>query len=392
MSTFEYILNLNMRAGKSFSDVSEYPMFPDLTKEVFNPSAQIQADWFFRGESVGEAPDVIYEMRKRLESARISKILHLWLSSQAEFFGDSLLTTHPERNITWKQGTISYQADCQSRVLAAAPSSARDLVVLTENGIVSEVHCVLATGSGMNVGLHQTLEVPQDPVCVFSEKRIAVFSRAENKAMLLGEGLLVFSSQVYAETELVACSRDAIFYCPDPYSIVSLTGSEEEMTLCQTLSRILRFSISELFRIVVVSTIDGYLRFFDLRSGKLVRAVFLDAEADLIMITPSWGFVLALSDRDLFVLSVNGVLCKKLEGFGKVGQWWGFRSVKGFDYVVFVNEKRVGVFEAFRPESVSWFLEVKQDVVYIGYDVESGHFLVVTAEGQIEAVPCPPLE
>lgn len=124
LSNFDYILRLNMIAGRSFKDRSIYPIFPSILrdyndissvktsfekfrlsegksdikidfsaekgiKESFNEFDFVRADYFFRPESIDYVPkswardefEVVYKLRSILESPEITSILHKWINN-----------------------------------------------------------------------------------------------------------------------------------------------------------------------------------------------------------------------------------------------------------------------------------------------------------------------
>jgi hypothetical protein len=264
--------------------------------------------------------------------------------------------------------------------------------MLSSDGVISQIRFTMATDSGIStMRQRRDIEIFEDSVFAAGSGRIAMFSREECQATLFGDGRVIFSAQLFAESELINCCQDRILYCSDPYTI-SIVSERNKWILCQCLSRILKFIVSQEFKIVVVATIDGNLHVFDLRTGKLVRTVLLDSEIERLLITPKWGFILAKCETGLTIVNVNGSVVLKLDKFEKIEQWWSFCSGKGFDYVVFVCEGRIGFFEALVPESISWFFDVKDAVAFIGYDFESESFVVVSTGGEINGIPYPPLE
>jgi hypothetical protein len=116
ISNFEYIISLNLLAGRSFRDPEEYPFFPTFLTDfdhfssflpariassgcspIVDPFAPIReafsnpiipADFFFRIEQIDEVPswassaaDFVDRMRGLLESPRVTVGLHKWITT-----------------------------------------------------------------------------------------------------------------------------------------------------------------------------------------------------------------------------------------------------------------------------------------------------------------------
>jgi hypothetical protein len=62
---------------------------------------------------------------------------------------------------------------------------------------------------------------------------------------------------------------------------------------------------------VVLSTIDGLIKIFDLFTGDMVRAIDVGGEAKLMALIPKWGLIFAAVGNDVVVMRVNGVLLKR---------------------------------------------------------------------------------
>jgi hypothetical protein len=90
---------------------------------------------------------------------------------------------------------------------------------------------------------------------------------------------------------------------------------------------------------------------------------------------------------------VNGLLLKKETMSVDISDWSSFSSAGDFDYVLFRTlENKVGVFEAFHPDRVSEFYEVKEDLAAGSFDGDTGVFVLVAKSGRVTVIPHPPLD
>ena len=115
ISNFDYLIQLNNFAGRSFKDRAAFPLFPSVLddfndiksvkdnyisitftvkkinfdlplKESMERSDAVRADYYFRAESIDEIPpwakssfDCMVKLRRILESNHITSILHQWI-------------------------------------------------------------------------------------------------------------------------------------------------------------------------------------------------------------------------------------------------------------------------------------------------------------------------
>jgi hypothetical protein len=233
------------------------------------------------------------------------------------------------------------------------------------------------------------IDVAEDMVFVTSIAKIVGFGRGSRLVTVIEDGKANSPLALFAENDIIFCLGEQLLFCPHSSSLAlfSLRG-EGITTLCQTLSRVVKVYADKTFKIVVVSTIDGFVRVFDLLTGDLVRAVDIGGEAMLIGVTPKWGLIVVYIRNEFFVLNVNGLLLKREKLTETIVNWFTFSSQKDFDVVVYVTASRkVGVFDPLHPEMTQSLHEMKDEVVNVFFDPSVAEFMIVSKGGHISVVP-----
>ena len=183
-------------------------------------------------------------------------------------------------------------------------------------------------------------------------------------------------------------------------TIVTFEMDEAKCEVPSFKARIKASAVSEGFHMFVCASSDGDLMFCSLNSNSFIRTVSLDgARAGKVLITPSWGFVVAQLKkiesgrliRSLACYSINGELLAINPIRKKFVQWHAWKSRKGFDYVVAADaDNSIYVFEAYycklsekiptervKPhvKVVQLYYLVAQSTIVILYDDGTLHFV-----------------
>jgi hypothetical protein len=116
-------------------------------------------------------------------------------------------------------------------------------------------------------------------------------------------------------------------------------------------ARIACFARSQKFNITAIGCLDAQLSIRSNETGLKVATVSLDGEiATHLLIMKGWGFIVALTDRHFFVLTVNGLLVQKVERTCGFTHWFTFRIPPGFDYIgLSLGKGKLRYFEAADP-------------------------------------------
>jgi hypothetical protein len=427
ISNFEYLIWLNFLSGRSFRDPRFYPVFPALLSNFddpeswdkerlgsesllssFNPTAKTRAafatglvppDFFFRPDAIDELPawansptDFVYRMHRLLESVKVSVWLHRWISV---FFHSSGLFTKPMHESRQPFGRTDvaepvFAIPTQSLIVESVDLQNEDIMTIDADGAIA-----LVVGS---MPRKITVSAPVDfgdAVFARGSCSIAALSRDKNMGWIIRDGQIADSFPVFTDLDIIACTGDKLLFCPDGCSVATACHRGVKL-LFQAVSRIARIATDVFFKIVVVSTIDGFIHVFDLTTGSRVRSVDIGEEAAALLITRKWGYIIAMADGLVHVLTVNGVLVKQVRlKFGNdqnvsVIGWFPVVSRTDFDYVVFVTvDQKLGIFEAFYPEKAYGFHEVKEQVSNIWLCRATGSFMLLSPSGCVQFVPHP---
>jgi hypothetical protein len=426
ISNFEYILHLNLRAGRSFKDPSEYPFFPGLLTDFdnldsFDPAsfatadpsnvdhaarirsafsrAIVAADFFFRSESIDELPKWAIDhftflngLRRLLESPQVTAHLHVWVNTYFSRFVKDRRPRRPSANSPCSVHQFEIQLDNKT-ILKSIETAPGKLLLLTSDGFFSQLQLVFVPDLKCSISKStDSVSLTPDTAVSSSSNAIAVFSADANSAAIIRADMKITTCTVFTHLQFVATACDLLFFCPDGFSIAFVSQSAQTRTLCQTLSRIARIAADTEFKLLICSTIDGNLLIYSIPDGRFVTSVNLGGEARLLMVTPKWGFLLALSVDLLSVLNVNGLVIKQCVLSERIAAWFPFSSASGFDCVAFQSVTGcIGWFPAFEPQNISRFHEQKEPVANIVFDRSTCSFVLVGQSGQIKVLPHPPI-
>jgi hypothetical protein len=196
---------------------------------------------------------------------------------------------------------------------------------------------------------------------------------------------------VFADGRPVCPVGDEVLFCPDGASVAAVAlRSGAVRPVCPAFGRVARLAADAVFRIVAVATVEGQLQVCDLLTGERVRAADLGAAADLLAVTPKWGYVVALARGSIVVLSVNGEVLRRRDAPWAIVAWFPFASPADMDFIAFVTkEQKVGAFEPIRPEAGWVFHESRPAVRAVAFDPAIMAFVIVSEHGNVALVPAP---
>jgi WD40 repeat protein len=410
LSSFAYILELNSAAGRSFKDSSNYPIFPailtdfdskilrtgfsggDQTVELGKPIREcfrkeaVPADFYFKTESIDSIPkwatsaaDFVDQLRHMLESAQFGNALDTWTSL---YFGKS--AREPDRRVRTAKSVVfgirQYRcADMDFLIVALAPmEQPRKMLALLSDGTVGTIDFRLE-------GEFKSQFSRKYKLTDFGETissglgRIAAFSNRSKQLVIIDENKSSTTS-LFIENDVICCVGEILLFLSNDCSVSVLNGT----VLCRTYSRITNMVASWVFKVLVVTTIDGCLHVFDLLTGHLIRGIDLVQDPKMLMISPKWGYILALSDNLLSIFNVNGLLIKQEQINVNIAKWAAFSSARDFDYVIFETvQRKLGFFSVFHPERAAEFFEVREQLAAEFFDSRSGSFVLFARTGVV---------
>ena len=187
------------------------------------------------------------------------------------------------------------------------------------------------------------------------------------------------------------------------YNIHELQGKPKYIFPSYT-SSINCMSINSSFHTIVCGTRDGYLLFCSLTHGTITKLVNIKGRPSSILITPKWGFVVVHSTviqegkliHKILLYTINGDLIKATDDISNVSSntysvtsWSSFSDSKGFDYIIFANEKNeCYLAEAFYIEQISQpFYQSPNLISSLSYLYEEKIATVLQNNGNLIFIP-----
>jgi hypothetical protein len=234
----------------------------------------------------------------------------------------------------------------------------------------------------------EAVDMAEDLSVTTGPGRIIAFSRDRRQLSVIEERS-TSTFTLFAESDAIFCLGEQLFFCPDASSVATISiRGEAAQPFCQAFSRVVRIHADGIFKIVVVATMDGVVRIFDLLTGDLVRAVDVGGEAKLLAVAPKWGLVVAAVGNDVVVMNVNGVLLRRTEVAEVFVPWTACASHRDFDWIVFATEAgKVGAFEALHPERTVAIHDIKEAVAAVVFDAQAEAITVISKRGSAAIVP-----
>lgn len=146
---------------------------------------------------------------------------------------------------------------------------------------------------------------------------------------------------------------------------------------------------SDTFPIFVIGRSDCKVTIISLTDGNRIQTVDLMNEVPIeIIITDCWGLILVKTIQKLFLLSENGKILKVSDNFPQFKKWFSFHNSDDFDFIVLIDTfNRIQYFEAYYPDQIQIFMELKDEIELITYDKLRCCFLVVTHSGKMMIFP-----
>lgn len=183
---------------------------------------------------------------------------------------------------------------------------------------------------------------------------------------------------------IITCTRTGSIY---QWDINDLSVSTYLMSVfSDTLKTV---SISQEFDVLVYTTANQYLEIYSLSNERIVNSVYLEDELSYkIMITQSFGYILVVTDRSLWLFTINGFLIKKIENSIGVDALSTWKDKNDIDFICFsdVNGK-IFVFEAFYPEKLIHLTSCHQKIASISYVQELHSIVAITTEASLLTIP-----
>jgi hypothetical protein len=159
-------------------------------------------------------------------------------------------------------------------------------------------------------------------------------------------------------------------------------------TVCYSEKDIVFLAANRVFQILAVATVDGFVRVYDVGSGTLLTTFETKRDIREILITNGWGFVVAISNEEIFLFSVNGEFIKSQVTHVQIVKAFTHVTAGRFDFVSFVTaSNEIGVFEAMFPERMGIIGKAESEVASIIHIWKRRVFVVFLASGIVRMQP-----
>ncbi|OHS96683.1 hypothetical protein TRFO_09846 [Tritrichomonas foetus] len=424
ISNFEYILLLNVFSGHSYHDKALEPVMPklvendDITKviNIAQGSTSVPVSYYLLPEQENDQGkkgkrdyEFLYKLRKMLESDSTSMKICTYIDST---FGYKLPGSTPFSQVLKKKQQPKHRYVPQrikdskfirlkTKVLYglfANPSKTEgatyQLSVISNDGLYKFIK--VETIPTLKIEALAIIKYEPNDRTVYSgfNKKTFVYNRKKAILTTFNETKKEDEYYFFSETEFLACCEYNYIYCPNMCSIASRsTLNGQTRILWNSDNRIVHLAASSQFKMFAFATIQNDVSIHSINTGCEVSRVNIEHEIDYLLITPRWGFVIAMTKPEVVVLGTNGEIIKKVPFNDTCIHAYSFVPISGFDYIVYQNDKmQVFMFEAFYPDQKKLLIETNEIMKTILYDIHTSSLLVLFANGLIQMLPLNSIE
>jgi hypothetical protein len=423
ISNWEYIMILNILAGRSFRDPAAPPVAPSVLRKLsdygsvtgsyagmkftgptlpiesiesaFLTSALVPAGLFFDTSVIpkdGALPawarkpiEFVYHARARLESPSLA--LPEWIDrafgvrSHTKLFAKG----HPSRKTIESPslaGAVPLPLAVQHAHSFRSKGDRIEISVVSRDGQIGTI--AFEVGGGESPVTFEKSGVLDSGFGRMIFSGAFAYSPDQATVFRLDDGR---KGPLYAETSLfVAYGRSALF-CPDRCTISRCCFRPERLEIrpvCHSEAEITVIAAHSLHQLVAFATMDGFIHIHDSVNGGNLSVYDTQREIDEIVITGCWGFVVAFTREELFIFSVNGEFLKTTTLAVSVAKVFPQSSASGFDVVSLITvEGDIVCAEALFPEAHTSVARVGEDVVNVFYNSNLRALVVVHGDGSV---------
>lgn len=220
-------------------------------------------------------------------------------------------------------------------------------------------------------------------IVVDNKKRVLYL--AKERKITEYNNILVHSIICMASSEhLIAatCTNGEVFGWDDH-------NFEEKIHFCCVTSDIVTsLAISSKFGIIACGTSSGDLCVFSIYTHMLQFIVKLPAEPSRIIITPGWGFIVAESSQELFLISVTGKVIRRAKVDFVIAKWNSWSCERGLDFIVIADTKgQIRMSEAFYIKFDEVVFQSKTKILDMKYVVLTRGIVIISADGYARLIP-----
>jgi hypothetical protein len=413
ISSFEYIMRLNLSFGRSFKDVSLYPVVPNLTRDISTPHlppkevvieylrpllnrsggdagaiSTSDYDWvpefFFPSKVVTFAQ--AYDNRKALENDRLADRLTQWIES------------------VWSVGPHEVRrpfAYFAPRVTEVDLNGFRPLVATTrtsfdklELSLINKTQILRLIPESQAEIRSAPCEIPltSDSIAVDFGNGFAIAQPRGHELIIAGRELKTYALGNDPIADIA--TGDGVVVIAMRNTIVHILRDGELSSFFTYLCSVSSVDISPGYDTIVVASHEGTVLLCSLVKGS-VRSSFeiADKHPVKVKITHAWGLIVLLS-VDHFGLTywissytMDGRLLNELQLRHRPPALCVFTSGSGFDYIAYANEKKaIYTIDAIRGKPGAPIGVIREKVILLAYDVKKRLLLAVTAGGTVATI------
>ena len=449
ISNFEYLIKLNIFAGRSFNQYRVYPIMPSIlsnfndfqssqkldnhklkvysqpssyqddffdtyflnTTSQYTDYLTISADFYFdfgfnnnKSQKSIEMNlpkwaknrfDFIYNNRKKLELIDISPFIDRVFGYKKESpntFIHLFARQHPKRaplplnNIPKEMKVYDMNQKIASVVILLRQNSKILFWLILED---KKIYNAQLDNGVFTIKCCSELNCPDEPIISYSFHHIFAYSRKKAVLYYISSLNKVTEIPLYTELPLFTTLNRMILFCRDKCSLCKMgIDGKNYSKFCFSESKVTALISSKHFSIIAYATMDGYVHICDLETAKEINRQFVGYQAKQIAITSNLGFIISISDTKLNVFTVNGESITSASYNFLISQIYLFSLKTGQDFISFVtNKNEVGYFEAFYPEKYKFLKQFNSSIKRVSYDPIHFVFIIVESDGRIDIIP-----
>ena len=338
--------------------------------------------------------DFIYENRKKLESDEVSENLNIWID---KVFGSSGIATclfksqHPTRKV---QKSDSFTSQFYHKLTL-------ENIIFGKMKVPNHDELVVKIISSQGNCSEYLVDLDQKTVEIQSQVSIkitpqTIISTSSDEFLLIDTSKSILSVVKGQKIHQTAIQLSAEF-CEDSGIFGSHNGIvfsvETDNTKCYLLGqakvypeKIVSIASSIKFNKIIVAVRSGKIILYDRRNGKYIRTVAdYGLAAKRILITESFGFIIAEYSKEIALFSMNGEKIRSIEIEYNIAFLKSYVSEDGFDYLIIADRKgKILVYDAFKLTVVK---EIDQKlscgIIDIVYHPRLQSFVLFTQDGRI---------
>lgn len=448
MSNFEYLVKMNVLAGRSFNDPHLYPIFPSffndindienlsdftqikkwfppLTERIYYPSQGplpsleqcfapnrfVVPDFFFFSHTIANKSELpswansefefVYKLRKILESNFVSKRLPMWIDS---IFGirvnkvphrQLFRVDHPQKQPLnkSKQNHENFSFNIGADLIKTVYVIAQDISYITfcallDSGKLIQFKITLLDKVSITEPKHVGTVGDNNYEIYDNYEDFLVVASIERQSIVTVKRKEISECHNFSfDTNIVIAADDRVIFCPNRATLSELSFNEDVQfsIICRAKSNIVCAAVEPRFKLVAVALANNIVCVYDFRTKRKVNSYNANDTVLKLLITSTFGFVVVQTMKDIVILSSDGEFIKRTAMPAEIVSWWKFVSPSGFDYVVFQDtENKLGFFDALYPESVIRFYETRSRVVWTSYDFTTERFVIIMHDGFVQ--------